>query len=264
VQLRINRFLAQAGQGSRRGVEELVRAGRVRVNGCVVEDLGQRVDPQLDRVEVDGRIVQARFEEKLLLLHKPVGVVSALRAQDRRPTLLSLLGEEFERGRLFHVGRLDHDSSGLLLLSDDGDLAHALLHPRRPVWKTYRIEIAPAIDETSCERLRDGSIELDGRACAPARVRALDRTGSLLEVQLREGRNRQLRRMVEAVGARVLRLQRTAFGPVELGDLPAGHWRSATVGEVAALRVAAGITDPPHGNDPTGAAPDVDAGPTAA
>lgn len=252
MKLRINRFLAQAGQGSRRGVEELVRSGRVRVNGSVIEDLGQRVDPETDRVEVDGRVVHARFEEKLLLLHKPVGVVSALRAQDRRPTLLSLLGEEFGRGRLFHVGRLDQDSSGLLLLSDDGDLAHALLHPRRPVWKTYRIEVTPAIDGASRERLRNASIELDGRVCAPARVRELDRTGTVLEVQLREGRNRQLRRMVEAVGSRVLRLQRTAFGPVELGDLPAGHWRSATVEEVAALRAAAGITEPPHENDPAG------------
>lgn len=241
--LRINRFLAQAGLGSRRGVEALVASGRVRINGEVVRDLGHRVDPRADRVEVEGREVRANFAQRLILLHKPVGVVCTLRAQDARPTLRDVLGDEFAQGRLFHVGRLDHDSSGLLLLSDDGDLAQALLHPRRPVWKTYRIEIDPPRPEPALAAIRDGGIDIDGRPSAPARLRALDSAGRLHQVQLREGRKRQLRRMVEALGSRVIRLERIAFGPLELGGLPPGRWRDASAAEIEALRAAAGLDD---------------------
>ena len=239
--LRINRFLSQAGLGSRRSVEALVQSGRVRINGSVIEDLGHRIDPARDRVEVDGVEVRAHFGGRLLLLHKPVGVVSTLKAQDDRPTLVDLLGAEFTRGRLFHVGRLDHDSSGLLLLSDDGDLAQALLHPRRPVWKTYHIMIAPPLPEADIERVRQGGIDIEGHPSAPARVRALDRNGRRYEVQLREGRKRQLRRMVEALGSRVQRLVRVAFGPIELGTLAPGTWRPATPAEIESLREAAGL-----------------------
>lgn len=245
--LRINRFLAQAGLGSRRGVEALVQSGRVRVNGEVVHDLGHRVDPACDRVEVDGAEVRAHFEGRLILLHKPVGVVSTLKAQDDRPTLVDLLGAEFRHGRLFHVGRLDHDSSGLLLLSDDGDLAQGLLHPRRPVWKTYRIEIAPPLPDADFERVRTGGIDIEGHLSAPARVRALDGSQRRYEVQLREGRKRQLRHMVAALGSRVRRLVRVAFGPIELGTLEPGTWRVASAAEVAALRAAAGL-DPRPGD----------------
>ena len=244
--VRINRYLAQAGLGSRRGVEDLVREGRVRVNGETVEDLGQRVDAGRDRVEVDGRVVVASTPGRVVLLHKPVGVVSTLRPQDERPTLRELLGAELQRGRLFHVGRLDHDSSGLLLLSDDGDLANALLHPRHPVWKVYRVVIDPALPEAALEVFRTGGIDLDGRPVAPARVRGLDETGSRWEVELREGRNRQLRRMFEALGARVEELHRVAFGPLRLGDLPPGRWRDAEPAERAELRRIAGL-DPADG-----------------
>lgn len=236
--LRINRFLARCGLGSRRAVEDLVRAGRVQVNGITEQDLTRRIDPEVDAVTVDGRTVQLSVVGTVLVLHKPVGVVSSLVRQDQRPCLLDLVGPPWSDRRLFHVGRLDHDSSGLLLLSDDGDLAQALLHPSRPVWKVYEIQVAPRLNGAALAALGDGSLELDGRPCAEARVRPLDDPVACgeLEIALREGRNRQLRRMVEAVGSRVIRLHRTAFGPIELGDLPRGGIRPVTDEESARLR----------------------------
>ncbi|RKZ17871.1 hypothetical protein DRQ53_02090 [bacterium] len=240
--LRINRFLARCGLGSRRAVEALVRAGRVAVNGELESDLSRRIDPETDLVTLDGNEVRPAEVGRVLLLHKPTGVVSSLVRQDQRPCLLDLLPEEQRRTRLFHVGRLDHDSSGLLLLSDDGDLAQALLHPSRPVWKVYQLHVKPPLDETVLQRLADGGIELDGRPVAAARVKGLDsgpRHGRI-EIALREGRNRQLRRMVEAVDARVVSLHRTAFGPLELGDLPAGALREARADEYDRLREISG------------------------
>lgn len=228
--LRINRYLARCGLGSRRAVEALVRDGRVRINGRPERDLSRRVFPHQDLVTVDGDPVQMAEIGRVLLLHKPTGVVSSLVRQDQRPCLLDILPDEWRRTRLFHVGRLDQDSSGLLLLSDDGDLAHALLHPSRPVYKVYRLRVKPGLGPAQLERLADGSIVLDGRAIATARVRRLEGAArqTVLEIALREGRNRQLRRMIEAVGGRVLSLERIAFGPVELGDLRPGQVREAS------------------------------------
>lgn len=232
--IRINRFLAQCGLGSRRAVEALIRSGRVSVNGAVLVDLGRRVDPAKDVVEVDGERRIPTSRGTVLLLHKPMGVVSSLVRQDQRPCVLDLVPERYAGHRLFHVGRLDADSSGLLLLSDDGDLAQVLLHPSHPVWKVYRVATTPRLGPEQVSRLADGSIRLDGRAVAPARARVLG-SGDRLEVRIREGRNRQIRRMVEALGARVIELHRTAFGPIELGDLPEGQLREATADELAAL-----------------------------
>jgi pseudouridine synthase len=236
--LRINRFLARCGLGSRRNVEALVTGGRVRVNGARVVDLSYRVDPAKDRVELDGRPVEPREPGTVLLMHKPVGVVSSLVRQDQRRCLLDLVPEPWSGLRLFHVGRLDADSSGLILLTDDGDLAQALTHPSRPVWKVYRIEVRPAVDEEKVRALADGSIELDGRPVAPARARIVveGQGRCTLEVELREGRNRQLRRMVESIGARVASLHRSAFGPLSLGGLREGEVRPASADELSQLR----------------------------
>lgn len=240
--LRINRFLARCGLGSRRNVEALVTGGRVRVNGEPVTDLSLRVDPGTDVVDVDGRKVEARETGTVLLMHKPVGVVSSLVRQDQRRCLLDLVPDSWSGKRLFHVGRLDADSSGLILLSDDGDLAQALTHPSRPVWKVYRIDVRPALDANRVARLANGSIELDGRPVAPARARVLveGRGRCTLEVELREGRNRQLRRMVEVIGARVQGLHRVAFGPLRIGDLAEGAVREASDAELSQLRELTG------------------------
>jgi pseudouridine synthase len=210
----------------------------VKVNGICVRDLGRQIDPETDVVDVDGRAVTPVAVGTVLVLHKPVGVVSSMVRQDQRPCLVDLLDERWSSRRLFHVGRLDQDSSGVLLLSDDGDLAQALTHPSHPVEKVYRVRLRPAPDARGEERLRDGSIVLDGRRLSPAGVERLaeDARTATFRIVLREGRNRQLRRMAEAISCRVQSLERIAFGPVGLGDLRPGEIREATEPEYRKLR----------------------------
>ncbi len=231
--VRLNRFLSESGLGSRRGVERLIREGRVRIDGEVVEDLGRRVDPEADRVEVDGRLVRPQALDTLLALHKPVGAVSSFARQDTRPCLLDFVPGRYLRGRLFHVGRLDADSSGLLLLAADGDLAQRLLHPRHPVWKTYEVEADGELEPAIVESWRAGRTTLGGRALLPVRIEAL--APRRWRLQLREGRNRQIRRMFEGAGRHVLRLHRVAFGPIDLGGLPPGALRELGPRERAEL-----------------------------
>lgn len=242
---RLNRFLAEAGLGSRRGVEALVTAGRITINGEKILTLGVRVDSEVDVVRLDGKIVHPkRATDRLLLYHKPAGVVCSFRSQGRSPCLADTLGELLRGGRLFHIGRLDRDSTGLLLLGSDGDLAHALLHPSKPIWKRYRVLVDEAIDAEQLSSIREGRIRLDGRACSPAKIRPRGGKGDrvVYEMSLREGRNRQIRRTFEQLGRRVLALHRTHFGPLALGSLSVGGHRQLQLTEVAELRRAAGLT----------------------
>jgi pseudouridine synthase len=245
--LRINRFLAQAGLGSRRHVEQLVRDGRVRLNSQPVSSLGTQVDPASDRVEVDGRRVRPLPQGRLLMLHKPEGVVCSLQRQGAQPCLVDLLPDPFRQGRLFHVGRLDRDSSGLLLLTDDGDLAQRLTHPSHPVWKEYEVDFDAALSGRDEALLRDGGLSLDGRPCAPLRVRRLEaaKPGARYQLSLREGRNRQIRRMALLLGREVLRLRRVGIGPLRLGELPPGQVRELTPAERDALERAAPTSQGP-------------------
>lgn len=208
-------------------------------------DLGRRIDPARDEVRVDGRVVRAEAPLEVVALHKPVGVVSSLRRQGDAPCLVDVLPAS-DRGKFFHVGRLDRESSGLLLLTNDGALSQAILHPRQPVWKRYVIGTRAVVPDADLDAWRQGGMPMDGRPLAPARVR---RAGDPrhLELELREGRNRQIRRMVEAAGTRVQSLHRVAFGPVELGDLRAGELRRLRDDEEAALRAVAGVDDPARG-----------------
>lgn len=234
--MRINRFLAGAGLGSRRAVERLVREGRVTRNGAPVVDLSTQVEPEHDQVTVDGQPVRWQAAGRLVLLHKPVGVVSSLRSHGAEPCLRDLLPDDGPR--LFHVGRLDRDSSGLLLLTDDGDLAQAIQHPRGEVWKTYAVTTVDAVPPDTLTTLRDGGLSLDGRPCLPMRVES--RGPRDLVLGLREGRNRQIRRMLEMLGTTVVRLHRTAVGPLQLGALGVGKLRDATPEERRALDAVVG------------------------
>lgn len=241
---RLNRYLAEAGLGSRRGVESLVRSGRITINGERVLTLGVRVDPEVDVVRLDDRIVRPKTTERLLLYHKPAGVICSFKSQGSSPCLADTLQEPLREGRLFHIGRLDRESTGLLLLGSDGDLAHALLHPSHPIWKRYRVRVDERIDADAMVQIREGSLHLDGKPCLPAKIRprGVDRTGALYELALREGRNRQIRRIFEQFGRRVLALHRTHFGPVGLGGVAEGAWRELRAPERAELRQAAGLT----------------------
>jgi 23S rRNA pseudouridine2605 synthase len=241
---RIQKVLARAGFASRRSVEEMIKSGRISINDEVAA-LGAQVDPCRDTIRADGKQVRLSAEQpRYLLLNKPRGVVSTLRDPQARPTIRHLLKGVLER--VYPAGRLDLDSEGLILCTNDGLLAERLLHPRYRVWKTYHVEVEGDPTEDALGRLRSGVV-LDGRPTAQARVRRLSgrpaKTGrTVLEVQVHEGRKQQVRRMFELVGHPVIRLQRTAVGPLRDYTLPPGHWRDLTGPELALLRGQLGLS----------------------
>jgi pseudouridine synthase len=232
--------LSAAGVASRRAAEELIKAGRIAVNGRVVRELGTRADPHHDRITVDGEPIRSP-PRRTIVLHKPRGVVSTLADPEKRPTVATLLTGVGER--LYPVGRLDLQSTGLLLLTNDGTLAAGLLHPRNALLRTYHAKVRGAPSEEALTRLRRGIRLDDRRKTLPAKVRVLERlpTKTWLEIAVREGRWHLVRRMGEAVHHPVEKLTRVGLGPLALGDLPAGAWREVSPGELAALRVAAGL-----------------------
>ncbi len=247
VPMRLQKFLARAGAASRRGSEDLMTAGRVAVNGVVVTELGAKVDPAVDSVTVDGIRVSPADEPVYLAFNKPAGVVTTMSDPQGRMTVAALVPVKDHPG-LFPVGRLDYDTTGLLLFTTDGEIAHRLLHPSRHVEKVYRALIDGRATEAELDRIRDG-VELDDGVTAPARVRSLRSSGTttFVEIAIREGRKRQVRRMFSKIHHPVLELHRVSFGPVDLGDLRKAGWRVLTPEEVAALRDAVGMTQEGRG-----------------
>ncbi len=235
--MRLNAFLARAGVASRRKADELIKAGRVTVNGKPGE-LNTFVESR-DRVEVDGKPV-AKQELAYLLLHKPAGVVTTARDPHGRPTVVDLVPPE---PRVVPVGRLDADTTGALLLTNDGELAHRLAHPRYEVDKVYVADVEGEPTDETIRRLAQG-VDLDDGRTAPARVRRLG--PSRLELAIHEGRNRQVRRMCEAVGHPVRRLHRPVYAGLTLGKLEPGDWRRLGKDEIAGLRAATGTTRAPR------------------
>ena len=236
--MRLAKYLGNAGVASRRASEEIIRAGRVTIGGRRATDPARDVGPE-DEVAVDGRPVSAGQERVVYALNKPAGVVSTARDPQGRPTVVSMV-PQIER--LYPVGRLDIDTTGLILLTNQGELAHRLTHPRFEVEKTYRVVVAgPSVRDAELRALRDGVQLEDGRT-APARVRRL--AADTIEITIHEGRKRQVKRMCEAVGHPVKRLERVAFGPLQLGDLPRGRWRKLSDAEVEALMDAGADASP--------------------
>lgn len=230
--MRLAKFLAHAGVASRRAAEGLIAEGRVTVAGAPAADPALDVD-ESSGVEVDGRPVAPEPRE-VHLLHKPAGVVSTASDTHGRPIVTDLVASE---RRLYPVGRLDADTTGLILLTNDGELAELVTHPRHGVPKTYRAVVSPPeVSEAALRALRDG-VELDDGPTSPAGARMVE--PGLVEIELREGRKRQVRRMCEAVGHRVTALERIAFGPLRLGDLAPGESRLLAAAEVERLRAAA-------------------------
>jgi 23S rRNA pseudouridine2605 synthase len=227
--MRLVKFVASAGVASRRASEELIRTGRVAVNGETVTDPARDVG-DADAVAVDGEPISQPSERIVYAVNKPLGVVSTVRDTHDRPTVVSLVPSV---ARLYPVGRLDADTSGLILLTNDGQLAHRLTHPSFEVPKTYRVKVAGGpVGDSALGALR-GGVDLEDGRTAPARVRAVAR--DTLEITIHEGRKRQVRRMCDAVGHPVRRLERIAFGPLRLGDLRSGAHRRLSGGEVRSL-----------------------------
>jgi pseudouridine synthase len=238
--LRLNKYLSQTGTASRRAADELIRQGRVVVNGRVVTELGTKIDPATDQIQVDGRKVRSAPEIRHLLLYKPRGVVSTRSDPQRRTTVADLVARAGIAGYFYPVGRLDYDTEGLLLITNDGEFAQAVSHPRSELERTYEARVAGVPDERDLERLRRG-VTIEGRRTLPAKVRLLrvvsTRAGdqAVLELTIREGRNRQVRRMCDAIAHPVEELRRTRIGPITARGLRPGQLRDLTPAELAAL-----------------------------
>jgi pseudouridine synthase len=231
--------LAASGVASRRRSEELIAGGLVRLNGRVVREMGTTVGAG-DVVEYAGRVVVPASEKTYLVLHKPLGVVTTMRDPERRRTVADLLRRADVTARVVPVGRLDYDTAGVLLLTDDGPLAHVLTHPRFGVPKTYRATVRGRLAPDEVAELRSGVRLAEGRTDpAQLRVVAVRHDASVVDVTVHEGRNRQVRRMFEAVAHPVIDLLRMRFGPIALGRLPAGEFRPVTARELSALRALA-------------------------
>ncbi|MDI9629776.1 MAG: pseudouridine synthase [Acidobacteriota bacterium] len=231
--VRLQKVLAQAGVASRRASEELIAAGRVEINGKVVTEQGMRVDPERDTIRVDGSRIPPPRRHLYLVLNKPRGVVSTMDDPHGRPTLEQYVPRH---QRLFHVGRLDTDTEGLLFLTNDGDFANKLAHPSHEVPKTYLVEVEGLLDNKTLRRLEKG-LTLEDGPIKPDKVKLVSRaeSRSMVQITLHSGRNRIVRRMFDSVGHPVRRLSRISIGPVRLGQLAAGETRELTREELGAL-----------------------------
>lgn len=231
---RLQKVLARAGVESRRAAEEMILAGRVGVNGVICTVLGTKVDPEQDAITVDGTPIPRRVKKVYLLLNKPPGYITTVSDPENRPTVMDLVPRN---ARLFPVGRLDANSEGLILMTNDGELANLLAHPRYSYEKEYHVGVPGHVREDDLRTLREG-VEIEGGRTNPAKVRVLSADGKItwLSITIHEGRNRQVRRMLHALGYRVDRLVRVRIGPLWLGSLARGTYRLMTPAELRRLR----------------------------
>lgn len=232
--MRINKYIASSGYCSRRKADELIENGQVKINGAVLRAPGYEVTDG-DVVTVSGHLIEAKEELVYYALNKPQGYVTTTSDEKDRPTIMDLMTDVTVR--VFPVGRLDYDSAGLLIMTNDGELSNHIAHPRNKVWKTYLAEVAGEMNFAKVGQLQKG-VMVDGRMTAAAKVRLMRQKGdmSLLEVKIHEGRNRQVRKMFEAVGCKVTFLQRTQIGEVKLGRLHEGDYRKLTREEIDYLK----------------------------
>lgn len=246
AQIRLQKILSTAGVASRRAAEELITQGRVTVNNSTVLELGSKADPESDDIRVDGRRVKPPARRRYFLLNKPRGYITSRVDPQHRPTVIDLLARHGIRDYIYPVGRLDYESEGLLILTSDGDLAAKLTHPSHGVGREYEVRALGVPDDHEMERLARGVV-IDGRRTAPAEVERIKLVGSgegrvetLLTIVIHEGRNRQVRKMFEAIGHPVIRLRRVAIGPIRDAKLRPGDFRELSGDEVAALKRHAG------------------------
>ncbi len=237
--VRLQKFLAESGVASRRKSEELIEQGKVKVNG-ITANIGDKINPKRDTVTVNGKKIVKQKTHTYIMLHKPRGFITTMSDEMDRKCVAQLIKDV--PGRVYPVGRLDRDSEGMLLFTNDGEFANAMTHPTRHVPKTYRVTVRPSVNEEQITKLTTG-IMIDDRMTSPCEVRIVTREEGrvVLEIILHEGRNRQIRKMCEEVGLEVARLKRTAIGSIKLGMLKQGDYRELTEDEVRKLMIAAGM-----------------------
>ena len=234
--VRLQKYIAMSGAASRRAAEAMIEDGRVKVNGETIAEQGVKVEIGADKVTVDGKELKIKDKKYYIMLNKPTGYVSTAKDQFDRPTVIDLVGSEIGT-RIFPVGRLDYDTEGLLLLTNDGDITYRVTHPKFRTDKTYIAVINGGISISGLNQLRRG-VKIENYTTSPAEVEILDAAGNktMLEITIHEGKNRQVRKMFEAVGCKVIGLQRIKIGQIELGNLPLGRWRHLTAHEVNYLK----------------------------
>jgi pseudouridine synthase len=235
---RIQKIISRSGVASRRHAEEMILQERVTLNGKIVKKLGTKVDPEKDHIKVNGKLINPRQPKTYILLNKPRGYITSLRDKEGRPVVIDLL--KGIRTRVYPVGRLDYDTEGLLLLTNDGDLANEIMHPKREIKKTYYVKIKGTLDDKDFERLKRG-IKIEEYLTAPATVKRLKRTNenSWIEMVIHEGRKRQIRKMLEKIGHPVLKLKRVKIGFLDLKGLETGKYRYLTPEEVSRFKAMA-------------------------
>lgn len=233
--MRLQKYLALSGVASRRNAEKIIADGRVSVNHCIVTEMGVQVDENADVIEVDGNPVSIQEEKHYIAYNKPLGEVTTVSDPEGRATVMDKFRDY--PVRLYPVGRLDYDSEGLLLLTNDGDMMNHVLHPSREVSKVYLTKVSNQVTDDEIRQLRRG-VMIEGKITSPASVRLIRREtfDTVLLISIHEGRNRQVRKMVDAVGHQVVSLKRVEFGPVSLGSLPCGQWRRLTESEIRKLK----------------------------
>lgn len=235
--VRLQKYMAMCGAASRRGAEEIISAGRVTVNGTKITEQGVKVEIGADTVKLDGKVIKPSGKMFYIMLNKPAGYVTTVKDQFERPTVIDLIGTEIHE-RIFPVGRLDYETEGLLLLTNDGDFTYKVTHPKHNIEKTYIAVLKGGITIKGLAQLRRGVKLDDGFVTSPAQVEMLDAENghTTIKITIHEGKNRQVRRMFEAVGSKVKELQRISIGTVELGNLPLGRWRHLTSHEITYLK----------------------------
>ncbi|MBR0423847.1 MAG: rRNA pseudouridine synthase [Clostridia bacterium] len=231
----LQKYISMCGFGSRRKAEELIKSGRVKINGKVAE-LGMRADFTKDKVFIDGKRIELKTSKKYyIMLYKPRGYVTTMNDEKGRKCVADLVKDIPDR--VYPVGRLDKDSEGLLIMTNDGDFANNLIHPSKNIWKKYRVTVRPGINEKQLTKLCVG-IEIDSGITEPAQVNVVteEKERAVLEISIKEGKNRQIRKMCDAVGLKVARLKRVAIGNLKLGMLKPGRWRGLTANEIKSIQ----------------------------
>lgn len=230
---RLQKFMARCGVASRRKCEELILDGRIKVNGTVITELGFKINPEKDMVYYMSNLIKPEEIKRYIMLNKPVGVVTTVKDEKNRKTILDLVKVD---ERIYPIGRLDYDSSGLIILTNDGDLYNKIIHPRSEVFKTYIVKVKGIFDKEKLETLRKG-VDIGGYITAPCKARVVwsNSTSSELEISIHEGKNRQIRRMCSSLGHDVISLRRISIGKLILGDLKQSNWRELSEDEIKYL-----------------------------